>query len=71
MNRKDLTDMYRRELEEVMLRNGLQTISEAMDAVVNEVYASLHLFGIKSKYEIPDELNLEQFRRDFGKTLYP
>lgn len=70
MNRKDLADMYHRELAEVMERNGLESIDDAINAVVNEVYASLRLFGRKSRYEIPDGLNLEHFRRDFGKTLY-
>lgn len=70
MNRQDLAGMYWRELAQVMKRNGLETVDQAIDAVVNEIYASLGLFATKRKYQMPDDLNLEHFRRNFSKTLH-
>ena len=70
MNRSDLFTMYRRELAELMERNGLKSTEDALMAAINEVYASLHLFGRKPTIEIPDGFDLEQFRKDFGNTLH-
>lgn len=70
MTKKDLMRMYRRELEVVMEMNGLKTMEEAVDAVMHEVYASHFLFGAKRKYEMPKDMDLQHFLKDFGSTLH-
>lgn len=69
MNDRDLLTMYHREITVVMELNGIETPGEALDIIKHEMYASLGLFGKKSSYKLPEDFSIEDFRRQFNKTL--
>lgn len=70
MNRGDLLNIYCGELAEIMERNDLYDMEEALDAVIHELYASLGLFGKKSVYILPEGFDMEDFRRHYNYTLH-
>lgn len=61
--------LYEEELEEIQELNGAKDVTEAFDMVLNEMYAGLNLFGCKSSYQLPDGFDLEDFRKDYSRTL--
>lgn len=61
--------LYEEELEEMQELNGAKDVTEAFDMILNEMFAGLKLFGCKSQFSLPDGFDLEEFRKDYNRTI--